>query len=100
MVNPEKYLQVVMTLVRVKGCVTRRFLVDFFARKYSMDRAAAGEAVKSTVRKLRRRGIITLKGPGVYCWNVPTAAPATTPAPAEPALPEPQVITLDLEPPG
>jgi hypothetical protein len=98
MVNPEKYLQTVMTLVRVKGCVTRRFLVDFFAKKYSMDRAMAGEAVKSTVRKLRRRGIITLRGPGVYCWNVPAAAPAAVQAPAE--LPEPQTITLDLESPG
>jgi hypothetical protein len=100
MVNPEKYLQTAMTLIRARGCVTRRFLVDFMVKKYSMDRARAGEAVKSTVRKLRRRGIITLKGPGVYCWNVPTAAQATAPAPAEPALPEPQVITLDLESPG
>jgi hypothetical protein len=89
MVNPEKYLQVVMTLVRAKGCVTRRFLVDFVAKKYSMDKQKAGEAVKSTVRKLRRRRIIALKGPGVYCWNVPTAAPA------EPGTPEPQTITLE-----
>jgi hypothetical protein len=96
MVNPEKYLQTVMTLVRVKGCVTRRFLVDFFVKKYSMDRAGAGEAVKSTVRKLRRRGIITLRGPGVYCWNVPTVAPVAAPAPAEPEAPEPpQTITLE-----
>jgi len=96
MVNPEKYLQTVMTLVRVKGCVTRRFLVDFFAKKYSLPRKDASDAVKSTVRKLRRRGIITLKGPGVYCWNVP-AAPAATPAPAEPELPEPQTITVTLD---
>ena len=95
MVNPEKYLQVVMTLVRAKGCVTRRFLVDFMAKKYSMDKQKAGEAVKSTVRKLRRRRIIALKGPGVYCWNVPAAAQAAAPAPAEPGTPEPQTITLE-----
>ena len=95
--NPEKYLQTVMTLVRVKGCVTRRFLVDFFAKKYSLPRKDASDAVKSTVRKLRRRGIITLKGPGVYCWNVPTAAPAAAQAPAEPELPEPQTITVTLD---
>jgi hypothetical protein len=100
MANPEKYLQVAMTLIRVKGCVSRRFLVDFFAKKYSLDRAGAGEAVKSTVRKLRRRGIITLKGPGVYCWNVPTAAPAATPASAEPPEPQTITLTLDLESPG
>jgi hypothetical protein len=98
MANPEKYLQVTMTVIRAKGCVTRRFLVEFFAKKYSMDRAGAGEAVKSAVRKLRRRGIIALRGPGVYCWNVPAAA-ATPPAPAEPELPEPQTITLSLESP-
>jgi hypothetical protein len=97
MVNPEKYLQTVMTLVRVKGCVTRRFLVDFFAKKYSLPRKDASDAVKSTIRKLRRRGIIALKGPGIYCWNVPTAAPAATPAPAEPELPEPQTITVTLD---
>jgi hypothetical protein len=97
MVNPEKYLQVVITLVRVKGCVTRRFLVDFFAKKYSLPRKDASDAVKSTVRKLKKRGIITLKGPGVYCWNVPTATPATTQAPAEPELPEPQTITVTLD---
>jgi hypothetical protein len=100
MVNPEKYLQVVMTLVRAKGCVTRRFLVDFFTKKYSMDRAGASDAVKSTIRKLRRRGIITLKGPGVYCWNVPAAAKTWPPEPAEPEPPEPQTITLDLESPS
>ncbi len=99
MANPEKHLQVVITLVRVKGCVTRRFLVDFFMKKYSMDRARANDAVKSVARKLRRRGIITLKGPGVYCWNVPTAASATAPAPEPPELPEPQTITLSLESP-
>ncbi len=98
MVNPEKYLQVVMTLVRVKGCVTRRFLVDFFSKKYALPRKDASDAVKSTVRKLKRRGIITLKGPGVYCWNVP-AASATAPAPEPPELPEPQTITLSLESP-
>jgi hypothetical protein len=95
MVNPEKYLQTVMTLVRARGCVTRRFLVDFFSKKYAMDRAGAGEAVKSTIRKLRRRGVITLKGPGVYCWNVPTATPTVAPIPAGPELPEPQTITLE-----
>jgi hypothetical protein len=100
MANPEKHLQTLITLVRVKGCVTRRFLVDFFSKKYSLDKTRAGETVKSAVRKLRRRGIIALKGPGVYCWNVPAAAPAAQPAPAEPELPEPQTITLDLESPG
>jgi hypothetical protein len=100
MVNPERYLQTVMTLVRVKGCVTRRFLIDFFSKKHAMDRREAGEAVKSTVRKLRRRGIITLKGPGVYCWNVPTAAPAATPASAEPPEPQTITLTLDLESPS
>jgi hypothetical protein len=99
MVNPEKYLQVTMTLVRAKGCVTRRFLVDFFAKKYSLPKKDASDAVKSVVRKLRRRGIITLRGPGVYCWNVPAAAPAATPAPAEPELPEPQTIAVTLESP-
>ena len=94
MANPEKYLQVVITLVRVKGCVTRRFLVDFFMKKYALSRESASDAVKSTTRKLRRRGIIALKGPGVYCWNVPTA---TTQAPAEPELPEPQTITVTLD---
>jgi len=100
MVNPEKYLQTAMTLIRARGCVTRRFLVDFMAKKYSMDKQKAGEAVKSTVRKLRRRGIVALKGPGIYCWNVPVAAPAPVEEPAEPVLPEPQVITLDLESPS
>ncbi len=99
MVNPEKYLQVTMTLVRAKGCVTRRFLVDFFSKKYALPKKDASDAVKSVVRKLRRRGIITLKGPGVYCWNVPTAAPDATPAPPEPELPEPQTITVTLESP-
>jgi hypothetical protein len=56
--------------------------------------------VKSTIRKLRRRGIITLKGPGVYCWNVPAATKTWPPEPAEPGSPEPQTITLDLESPG
>jgi hypothetical protein len=75
--------------------VTRRFLVDFFAKKYSLPKEDASDAVKSTTRRLRRRGIIVLKGPGVYCWNVPAAA---TPAPAaEPELPEPQTITVTLD---
>jgi hypothetical protein len=98
MVNPEKYLQFFMTVAWARGCVTRRALVELFMKKFSLDKAKAGDAVKSTARKLRRRGIITLKGPGVYCWNVPAAAktgPAKTPP--EPGPPEPQTITLDLE---
>jgi hypothetical protein len=95
-VNPEKHLQFFMTIARARGCVTRRALIELFMKKFSLDRQKAGDAVKSAARKLRRRGVIALRGPGIYCWNVPTAAPAAaTPAPAEPGTPEPQTITLE-----
>jgi hypothetical protein len=89
-VHKEKYLQVTITLVRAKGCVTRRFLIDFYMKKFGLSGDDVVNAVKSTVKKLRARGVITLKGPGVYCWNVPTAAPAPVEEPAEPIT-----ITLD-----
>jgi hypothetical protein len=96
MANPEKHLQYFMTVVRARGCVTRRALVELFMKKFSLDKAKAGDAVKSAARKLRRRAIITLKGPGVYCWNVPTAAKTELlKAPPEPGLPEPATITLE-----
>jgi hypothetical protein len=96
MVNPEKYQQFFMTIVRARGCVTRRAMIELFMKKFSLDKIKAGEAVKSTARKLRRRGVITLKGPGIYCWNVPAAA-KTSPSktPQEPVLPEPATITLE-----
>jgi hypothetical protein len=89
-VHKEKYLQVTITLVRAKGCVTRRFLIDFYMKKFGLSGDDVINAVKSTVKKLRARGIITLKGPGVYCWNVPAAA---VPSVAEPA--EPIAVALD-----
>jgi hypothetical protein len=96
MVNPEKYLQYFMTITRARGCVTRRALIELFMKKFALDKTKAGEAVKSAARKLRRRGIIALKGPGVYCWNVPAAAKTSLPrAPPEPGPPEPVTITLE-----
>jgi len=83
-VHKEKYLQVTMTVIRAKGCVTRRFLIDFYMKKFGLSGDDVINAVKSAVKKLRARGIITLKGPGVYCWNVPAAAPAPVEEPAEP----------------
>jgi hypothetical protein len=93
-VNPEKYLQFFMDVVRARGCVTRRTLIDLFMKKFSLTKKEAGDNVKSTARKLRRRGIIVLKGPGVYCWNVPAAAKPSK-AQREPVLPEPVTITLE-----
>jgi hypothetical protein len=89
-VHKEKYLQVTITLVRAKGCVTRRFLIDFYMKKFGLSGDDVINAVKSTVKKLRARGIITLKGPGVYCWNIPAAAPVPAEEPAEPIT-----VTLD-----
>jgi hypothetical protein len=90
-VHREKYLQVTMTVIRAKGCVTRRFLLEFYVKKFGLSGSEAVNAVKNIVKKLRARGIITLKGPGVYCWNVPTAVPIAVEEPAEPIT-----ITLDL----
>ncbi len=94
--NPEKYLQFFMTITWARGCVTRRVLVELFMKKFSLTRREARGAVKSTARKLKRRGIIASKGPGVYCWNVPAAAKACRPeTPQELEPPKPATITLE-----
>ncbi len=64
-------MQVFIDLIREKGCVTRRYLVDYIVTNHSLPEERATNIVDDTVDVLLKRNIITRKGRGVYCWAGP-----------------------------
>ncbi len=64
----EKYLQVVIDLVRAKGCVTRRYVVEQLQQQLQLTPRSAEKVADKTLRSLVERKIVARKGRGVYCW--------------------------------
>jgi hypothetical protein len=67
-VAKEKYLQAVMDLVRAKGCVTRRYVVEQLQQQLKLTPGSAERAADRTLRSLVERKVVARKGRGVYCW--------------------------------
>jgi len=63
----EKYLQVIMDLVRERGCVTRRFIIDQLIQLGLTPKTES--VVDEVLQSLLKRNIIVRKGRGVYCWS-------------------------------
>jgi hypothetical protein len=66
----EKWIQLFIDIVREKRCVTRRYLIDYMI-KHSIPEERVANIVDDTVDALLKRGVITRKGRGVYCWAGP-----------------------------
>ncbi len=64
----EKYLQAVIDLVRAKGCVTRRYVVEQLQQQLQLTPKNAGRVADKTLGSLVERGVVARKGRGVYCW--------------------------------
>jgi hypothetical protein len=67
----EKWLQAFIDVIREKRCVTRRYLVDYIVTKHEIPVERALDIVDDTLAALVKRGVITRKGRGVYCWAGP-----------------------------
>jgi len=67
----EKWIQLFIDIVREKRCVTRRYLIDYVTTKHNIPEERAANIVDDTVDALLKRGVITRKGRGVYCWAGP-----------------------------
>ena len=67
----EKWLQLIMDIVRGKGCVTRRYIIDQLLQ-LNLTQKQAEKVVDDTVDVLLRRGVIVRKGRGLYCWAGPS----------------------------
>jgi hypothetical protein len=64
----EKYLQVVIDLVRAKGCVTRRYVVEQLQQQLQLTPKNARRVADKTLGSLVERKVVARKGRGVYCW--------------------------------
>jgi hypothetical protein len=64
----ERYLQVIMDIVRSKQCVTRRYIVDQLISTFNITRKQAERAATEALESLVKRNIVVRKGRGVYCW--------------------------------
>jgi len=64
----ERYLQLVMDIVREKGCATRRYIIDKL-QNIGLARNQAERATDEALESLVKRGVIVRKGRGVYCWS-------------------------------
>jgi len=67
-VAKEKYLQAVMDLVRAKGCVTRRYVVEQLQQQLQLTLGRAERVADRTLGSLAERKVVARKGRGVYCW--------------------------------
>jgi hypothetical protein len=63
----EKYLQIVMDVIRTKGCATRRYIIDQLIQ-LNLTGKRAERAADEALESLLKRGVIARKGRGVYCW--------------------------------
>jgi hypothetical protein len=64
----ERYLQAVIDLVRAKGCVTRRYVVEQLQQQLQLAPESAKRAADKALRSLVERKVVARKGRGVYCW--------------------------------
>jgi predicted transcriptional regulator len=67
----ERWLQIFIDLVKEKGCVTRRFIIDHLVNTYNISHKQAERIADDIIESLVKRNIITRKGRGVYCWAGP-----------------------------
>ncbi len=67
----EKYVQVMIDVIRDKGCTTRRFIIDHLVNTYNISPKQAEWIVDDIIESLIKRNIVTRKGRGVYCWAGP-----------------------------
>jgi hypothetical protein len=67
----EKWVQVFIDIIKAKGCVTRHYVIDYIVNSYNIPRGKALNIVDDTLANLVKRGVITRKGRGVYCWSGP-----------------------------
>jgi Mn-dependent DtxR family transcriptional regulator len=65
----ERYLQAIIDMVRSKGCITRRYIVDQLASTFNIARKQAERAAAEALESLVKRGLVVRKGRGVYCWS-------------------------------
>jgi hypothetical protein len=68
-VAKEKYLQAVIDLVRAKGCVTRRYVVEQLQQQLQLTPESAKRVADKALGSLVARKVIARKGRGVYCWQ-------------------------------
>ncbi len=66
----ERYLQVVIDIIRAKGCATRRHIIDQLLQLNLTNRQAERIA-DDIIESLLKRGVIQRRGRGVYCWAGP-----------------------------
>ena len=66
----EKWLQLIIDIIRGKGCATRRYIIDSIVAT-GLTQRQAETVVDETLESLLKRGIITRRGRGVYCWAGP-----------------------------
>jgi predicted DNA-binding transcriptional regulator len=64
----EKYIQPIMDVIRAKGCATRRYIIDELMRQFKLSKKQAERVAAEALESLLKRGVITRKGRGVYCW--------------------------------
>jgi Mn-dependent DtxR family transcriptional regulator len=64
----ERYLQAVIDLVRSKGCVTRRYVVERLQQHLQLTPESVEKAADRALRSLVERKVVARKGRGVYCW--------------------------------
>jgi hypothetical protein len=57
-----------MDLVRAKGCVTRRYVVEQLQQQLKLTQATAERVADRTLASLVERKVVARKGRGVYCW--------------------------------
>jgi predicted transcriptional regulator len=67
----ERWLQIFIDLVKEKGCVTRRFIIDHLVNTHNTSHKQAERIADDIIESLVKRNIITRKGRGVYCWAGP-----------------------------
>jgi hypothetical protein len=68
----EKYLQTIIDIVKTKGCVTRRYIIDqLLQMNLNLTAKQAEYIVDDIIYSLVRRNVVVRRGRGLYCWAGP-----------------------------
>jgi predicted DNA-binding transcriptional regulator len=62
-----KYMWRVYDLIRERGCVAWKVVVDTLAREFNLETKKAERAATSSLKALLKRNLIEKRGYGTYC---------------------------------
>jgi hypothetical protein len=69
----ERYLQVVIDIMRAKGCATRRHIIEqLLQMNLNLTAKQAEYIVDDIIYSLVRRNVVVRRGRGLYCWAGPS----------------------------